>query len=205
MQLVAPLDRSLHRAFRIGDGESQSGPRLGGFAPALETALPLSLGSQYVLTFPFVKVPLVLVSVFVNGGVDVLWESMNDGLQSDDRIVAVRHGAIPRGHSDRFASDLSAHPLVICSTCERDLVDNGEGGHVVSSDHKFGGRPYCIQEPELEGAEGLLDNGLVQALQLDFPGHADGGVSGDWPFADGLFNLFLKADDPGLIYWAFQK
>ncbi len=205
MQLVAPIDRSLHRAFRIGDGESNSGPRLGGFAPDLETALPLARGSQYVLTFPFLQVPQVFVSVFVNGGVDELWKSMNDGLQADDRIVAVRHGATPRGGSDRFASPLSSHPLVVGATCEADLVDDGEGDRVVSSAHKFGGRPYCIQEPELVGAERLLDNGLVQALQLDFPGYADGNVSGDWPFADGLFNLFLKADDPGLIYWAFQK
>lgn len=86
MQLVAPLDRSMHRPFRIGDGDSESGPRLGGRAPALEYALPLASGSQYVLTFPLIEQPVVFASVFVNGGVDVLRESMNDGVQFDDRL-----------------------------------------------------------------------------------------------------------------------
>ncbi len=123
---------------------------------------------------------------------------MNEGVQSDNRVVAIRHGALPRGSSNQFASELSAHPLVISPHSHPDLIDDGEDSGIISSIHKFGGRPYCIQEPELAGANILLENGLVQALQLGFPGHADGKVTGDWPFAGGLFNLFLKPDDdPG--------
>jgi hypothetical protein len=195
----------MHRRFRIGDGESQSGPRLGGLAPALERSLPLSSGSEYVLTFPLFEMPPLFVSVFVNGGVDVLWDAMNSGVQSDDRIVAIRHNEIPRGRSKQFASELSAHPLEISPRTDHDLVDDGTGGTIVYSAHKFGGRPYCIQEPELEGTELLLKQGFVHALQLGFPGRSDGDVSGNWPFADGLFNLFLKPDDPTVTYWAFQK
>ena len=57
--------------------------------------------SQYVLTFPFLLEPAVFVSVFVNGTIEVLWKSMNHGLYSDDRIVAVRHGEALRGEPER--------------------------------------------------------------------------------------------------------
>jgi hypothetical protein len=150
--------------------------------------------------------PAVYVSVFVNGTIEGLGAAMNRGLQSDDRIVASRHGETRRSDSDRYRSELSSHPLKIGEKVAEDLVEDDEGGQVISSVHKFGGRPYCIQEPELEGAEELLDRGYVQALQLDFPAHRyDAKVSGSWPFADGLFNLFLKPQDDSRIYWAFQK
>lgn len=203
MQLVAPLDRSMHRPFRIGDGDSESGPRLGGRAPALEYALPLASGSQYVLTFPLIEQPMVFASVFVMEA-STYSGSMNDGVQSDDRILVVRHGAVFRTRSDRFASELSAHPLLVSPQVSNDLVDDGEGRQIISSDHKFGGRPCCIHELELQGADLAFERGFIQALQLDFPGYSDGNVSGNWPFADGLFNLFLKPDDPDLVCWAFQ-
>ena len=205
MRLVAPMDPGQHRPFRIGDGPSQSGPRLGGRAPLLDVMPSLAPASQYVLTIPFLVDPAVYVSVFVNGALETFWESMNEGLQSDDRIVTVRHGEALRCDSDEFRSDLSAHPLVVAELLEPDMMDDGDGGRGISSYHKLGGRPYCIQEPELEGAEELLGRGYVQALQLDFPSRRDGVVSGSWPFADGLFNLFLTPDEDAPVYWAFQK
>jgi hypothetical protein len=167
---------------------------------------PLAPGSQYVLTFPFLIEPVVYVSVFVNGTIKRLWQSMNDGLQSDDRIVTIQHGDALRGDSDdEIRSELSAHPLLVAELLEPDLVDDGEGGRAIASDHKLGGRPYCIQEPELDGAEELLGRGYVQALQLDFPSSRDGAVSGNWPFTDGLFNLFIAPHGGAPVYWAFQK
>jgi hypothetical protein len=205
MKLVAPLDRSMHRPFRIGDGESWTGPRIGGRAPALDHALPLVAGSQYVLTFPLFEQPVVYVSVFVNGE-DSLWDAMNAGVQSDDRIVTVRHGDVPRGPSDRFESELSSHPLEVSREIRHDVIaPDGDDRQIISSVHKFGGRTHCIQGARLQGADELFDRGLVQVLQLDFPGREDGCVSGNWPFADGLFNLFMKPDEPALTYWAFQK
>jgi hypothetical protein len=73
MRLAAPTDPDQHRPFRIGDGPSQSGARLGGRAPVLDAMPLLAPASQYV--------------------------PMNDGLQSDHRIVAVRHGEAVRGDS----------------------------------------------------------------------------------------------------------
>ena len=127
----------------------------------------LAPASQYVLTIPFLVDPAVYVTVFVNGALETFWESMNDGLQSDDRIVTVRHGEALRGDSDEFRSDLSAHPLVVAELVEADLIDDGVGGRMIASDHKLGGRPYCIQEHELEGAspaDGVISNGWVSCL-----------------------------------------
>ena len=205
MRLAAPTDPGQQRPFHIGDGPSHSGPRLGGRAPTLDAMPSLAPGSQYVLTIPFLVEPAVYVSVFVNGSIEVLVKSMNDGLQSDDRIVAVRHGEALRGDSNEFRSDLSAHPLLVAEMLEHDLVEDGAGGRAISSHHKLGGRPYSIQEPDLDGSEELLGRGYVQALQLDFPGPGDGAVSGDWPFADGLFNLFIAPLEDVPVYWAFQK
>jgi hypothetical protein len=205
MPLIAPADVSMCRRLLIGAGASDAGPRLGGRAPALDVPLSLAEGSQYVLTFPLFEHPDGFVSVFINGGPNTLWSAMNQGLQPDDRILAVRHGATPRGRSERFSSDVSAHPLVIAPDPERDVIVNEQGESLISSGHKLGGKPYCIQEPTLAGADALMARGFVHALQLDFPSRADGAVNGNWPFADGMFNLFIKPDDPDDIRWAFQK
>ena len=124
-----------------------------------------------------------------------------DGSGTRLRLV----GPLPRSRQDDHLSGLSAHPLIVQEHLAEDTVLNGEGGQLISSAHKFGGRAYCVQEPELQGAEALLDSGYVQALQLDFPGSADATVSGDWPFADGIFNLFMHPDESHPVYWAFQR
>ncbi len=89
-----------------------------------------------------------------------------------------------------------------------DRIDDGAGKEVPVSSHKLGGRPYCIQEPELPGADELLTDGWTQVLQLDFPARSP--VRGAWPFLDGLFNVFMRRDSivaPSVrgARWAFQK
>jgi hypothetical protein len=158
-----------------------------------------------VLTFPFVADPPLYFSVFVNGPLADLWKAMNGGLQMDDRIVVVRHGESLRSDSDRWKSNLSAHPLLVHPTLEPDMLDDGDGGMVIASGDKLGGRPHCVQDPELEGSDALLDQGYVQAVQLDFANQGDALVTGNWPFADGLFNLFAKPDPTSPTYWAVQS
>lgn len=69
-----------------------------------------------------------------------------------DCILVVRHGAVFRSRSDRFASELSAHPLLVSPQVSSDLVDDGEGGQIISSDHKFGGHfPGVGRLPRLVG------------------------------------------------------
>ncbi|HNB54542.1 MAG TPA: hypothetical protein PK530_21525, partial [Anaerolineales bacterium] len=86
-----------------------------------------------------------------------------------------------------------------------ELTQNDVGDPVLREGHKFGGRPYCIQEPTLAGVEELLAQGYRQIFQIDFPSPQDGRISGSWPFGDGLFNLFWRPpfeNEP--FYWYLQ-
>ncbi len=129
---------------------------------------------------------------------------MNDGLFTDDRIVVTIHEDLPRGSSEKYSSELTMHPVILGPEQIDTLVDE-EGELVLNSDHKIGGRPYCLQEPELPGAEELFTLGYRQVLQLDFPGYEDGEISGDWPNYGGLFNLFWNIPFDAFPYqWYFQ-
>jgi len=205
MQLYAPVDVALSCPFRIPDGPSQSGPRIGGLAPSLLTPPALHPSAEYILTFPLCVEPLLYASIFRNCASDDFFHALNDGFMADDRIVAAVHPDLPRGESALHASQVSPHPLRLQLPAP-DVLPDGEGGFVTSSDHKLGGRPYCIQEPEVEGADALIAAGYVQVLQVDFPGFEDGNICGPWPFGDGLFNLlwrppFLASE----LRWCIQK
>jgi hypothetical protein len=205
MQLIAPTDRALSCPFRIPDGPSHSGPRIGGLAPSLPVLPDLRPSAEYIITFPLCVEPVLYASLFRNCDPDEFFHALNDGFMSDNRIVAAVHPDLPRGASGLHASQVSPHPLLIQAP-GMDMLADGEGGLVTSSDHKLGGRPYCIQDPELEGAAALFWTGYVQVLQVDFPGFEDGNISGPWPFGDGLFNLlwrppFLASE----LRWCIQK
>ena len=105
-------------------------------------------------------------------------------------MVVLTHPELPVSDAPERNSVLSAHPIVVGSEAP-DLVSDEDGGTVIDSSHKIGGRPYCIQEPELSGAKELFADGYLHVLQLDFPGPPDA-VKGEWPFGGGLFNLFWR-------------
>src|SRR5258708_39432534 len=93
------------------------------------------------------------LSVCVQGE---LWEAMNRGIFSDKRVVAVVHARSARRSDRTYASVLSEHRIVLGDEAPDLVTDQSDdGGPRPMSDHKIGGRPYCIQEPELEGAEAL--------------------------------------------------
>jgi hypothetical protein len=142
------------------------------------------------------------LSIFIQGD---LWNTMNRGIFSDERVAVMAHPPSVRRSDRTYVSVLSEHRIVLGDEAPDLVADQSDDGDPrPMSDHKIGGRPYCIQEPELEGAEALLNRGLLQLLQLDFPDGRDATVSGSWPFADGLFNLF-GAPPFDTFFWAFQK
>ncbi len=172
--------------FVIGDGPSLSGPRLGGRAPEGVRARG---GMEYLLTVPFLTSAQEL-SLFVAGFDELL--PANGSLQAPGLIEVLLHTPAPRRASGEPASSLSEHPLLL-QPVKDDWFVNDDGETVIESSHKLGGRPYFIQgEPDLEAEVAkILRSGYLQILQLDFPGGGgDALVSGDWPFADGLFHLF---------------
>lgn len=200
MRLVAPTEPSRSRPLRILDGASEEGPRLGGRAPE-GVFERLRDPAVYVMTLPLATDPELELSIFRQGE---LWDAMNAGVFSDDRVVAIVHAPSRRRADGRYRSALSEHRIVLGDEVDDIHFDEAADEPRPRSDHKLGGHPYCIQEPELDEGEALLRRGLVQLVQLDFPSSQDGDVSGSWPFADGMFNLF-GAPPFEEWFWAFQK
>ena len=167
---------------------------------------PLRDEAQYFGTFPLYTDPSPLYfSLFINCEFWDLVSSLNLGLQTDDRIVVVTHPALPRSHSTQYASQLISQHSLHIDELAADMVQSDSGEMVIRERHKFGGRPFCIQEPVLPGSEELFAQGYRQLLQIDFPSPADGRVSGNWPFGDGIFNLFWKqslSSEP--YFWYLQ-
>jgi hypothetical protein len=156
------------------------------------------------MTLPLSADPQLFASVFITCSFRELLKARNRGFRTDERITVITHGDdLPRSSSGLWASELSPHPLRI-GEARSDQSKDDEGGVVINSDHKIGGEPYCIQEPELPGAAELFKQGYVQVLQLDVPGAADGGIRGNWPFGDGLFNLFGRPPFEQDFQWFFQ-
>src|SRR5262245_51844282 len=73
MKLHAPLARTRSRSFRIVDGPSEEGPRLGGRAPEGIVEGPPLDGASYLLTIPLASDPALELSVFLRGDV---WDAI---------------------------------------------------------------------------------------------------------------------------------
>jgi hypothetical protein len=199
--LFAPTDLSRCRALRIEARDRRTGPRIGGNGPEGQEAWDLPADTIYFGTFPLSRRPALELSIYARP-FDAFVDAMNEGLRQDDLASCVVHPPARRGTSREHRSELSAHAVRI----GRPRGDATRGEAQPFSGHKIGGRPYCIQEPELEGAAALMRRGFVHVLQIDFPGPEDGDVSGDWPFGDGLFNVLARPPfGPKDIRWAFQK
>ena len=154
-----------------------------GVYPATGTA------SHYFATVPFFRSPILLISIFVGSLVDLL--NIKGRVSAPGVVVPIVHPPFPGGGDLQLASPLSAHWLEALQEVE-DRMKNDEGNLVSRPGHKLGGRPHLIRE-----RDGLLDElrqmdmgGFVHLIQFDFPGRMDAPVSGSWPFADGIFNLF---------------
>jgi hypothetical protein len=89
-----------------------------------------------------------------------------------------------------------------------DAIEDGDGRAITRSRHKIGGRPCVIRERSQSRREldGTLRQGFLLVAQFDFPSGEDALVSGDWPFADGLFAILARTtygDSDWRWYWDF--
>jgi hypothetical protein len=203
--LIFPDNLDYSRPFHFSPEQQPQGPRIGGNMPD-GLSLQLHDHAEYFGTFPLIlgASPLSF-SIFINCRFSELLLALNQEPQSDNRIVAVLHGTTSHSTSNRYASKLSQHGLQIGDTLP-DRIENDGGTQQVRERHKFGGRPYCLQEPTLAGSEVLFNQGYRQVMQIDFPtSRYDGRISGNWPFGDGMFNFFWKYPFLGKeYYWYVQ-
>ena len=181
--------------FRIGDGPSDAGPRLGGRSPA--GVSPEDATLKYFLTIPLGRGEDEL-SVFVDPGYALEHPGQ---IVSTVGVEVVVHTRSQRANEARsFDSTLSPHPLVPIEEVPDEQEENGE--ILPSSANKFGGRPYLVRRGgELEAKVSSLESaGFSQCLQIDFPGSEDALVTGDWPVGTGIFHLLLRTQH-GQVAW----
>lgn len=180
----------------ISEGDSLRGSRIGGTPPRGVFASRQEK-VHYLLTLQLDKVTALEISVFLLCDWEFIASHPRELFDQGSRHVEiVVHNNSVRDASRLDNSLLSAHPLDV----EPVVVDQLTNEETTpSSGHKLGGRPYLIKSaPDLVNSlVGIEKKGFRQLLQLDFPGSRDADISGDWPFGDGMFNLFFS---PGNSY-----
>lgn len=192
MPLLYADDELLCLPITVGAGETQSGARLGGLRP--EGIRPKTASARYFATLPLTQDRETELSVFLAFDFDGMANASRRILtNADDPLEVLVHEARPRANDPDNASELSAHPLEIHGTAPDWFVTGGK--KVIESGHKIGGRPYIEQRSPslLAELERLTSSGFRQFVQIGFPsGRHDAIVTGDWPFADGVFHLLVR-------------
>ena len=202
MRLLCPSDPRRCLPLLIGDGDSEQGARLGGRPPL--NVRPLNKKCVYFISVPMDVAGTTYLSVFVNTSVKRFSEMNAKVLPSGTGVELIEHPAAPRVTQAEAVSEWSEHPLVPLDEIDDDVPL--ETGRVQPlSSHKVGGRPYFVQafKKLRQSVEALEQQGYRQLLQLDFPGKRDAEVGGTWPFGDGVFHVFVKANG-GPFYWFFE-
>ncbi len=190
MRLLCPTDRERCVPLRIITEADAADGRLGGSPPSVP-GLDVE-GLKYFLTVRIAADPERQISVFV-AGYDRIAEVR--GRVNEAGIVrVVVHEFAARMSPSNIDSPLSPHGILILPE-EDDWLDDEDGGRVVRSGHKVGGRPHFVRETTRlrEGMESATRDGFSYVLQVDFPDEDDETVSGPWPFGDGIFGLFARA------------
>lgn len=190
MRLVSPDSDLACVPLRIVDGVGAPGAWLGGRPPE-GVVPPTSPGVlRYFATVPLATEPALCVSVFVADLEEIM--RVRGRVNQTGPLQPVVHSGKPR-ESVKSAHDsaLSEHSLMLLEPAD-DWVEDDDGQQVVRPEHKIGGRPHLVRErPELLASlEGIREQGYFLVAQFDFPSGQDAVVSGDWPFADGMFALF---------------
>jgi len=173
--------------------------RLGG-TPPIEIAPPSgSTGLAYFATLPLVGNPAAHVSIFVSRLEQLM--CMRGRVNPSGGIEVCVHYALPRNPSPTpWDSHLSASRLGVLPEADDWIVDD-DGSRRIRPGHKLGGRPHLIRTNArlIEDLQQLARRKYIHVAQFDFPGADDATVSGNWPFADGIFSLFASqpygADD----------
>lgn len=185
----------------VACGPSESGPRLGGTAPEGVRPSVKTRDTRYLATIPLSDDGEIDVSFFLSLTFD---EMLRDAgrMYQGAAIEPVTHSPRGRGRGDEFKSVLSPHPLDLGGA--RDDWSIEDGGEIIESGHKIGGRAYLIQSTEARRREleRAWSEGFRQFLQLDTP--AEAAVKGDWPFANGMFHAFVRVEDSDRpLRWRF--
>jgi len=163
--------------------------------------------ARYLLTLPFNELGQAEVSVFITAEHASLFKGRGVlHSESDGYLSVVVHSALERDQA-RLDQQMLPPCRIHIGNAIDDLVDaedpDNDGQMVEYSDHKIGGRPYFVSYKQalMDAVSALEKSGGRHLLQLDFPGNGDF-VSGNWPFSDCLFNLYVRFED-GIYNWYY--
>lgn len=185
----------------IENSESGTG-FLGGTPPVGISPLTKFTELAYFATLPLFNQTELWVSIFVAGLEQLM--SVRGRVNPPGGIEVCVHGALPRNSSPTsWDSPLSAGRLRVLPETDDWIVDD-DGSRCIRPGHKLGGRPHLIRTSArlMEDLQQLARRGFIHVAQIDFPGDDDATVSGDWPFADGIFSLFAR-EPYGADDWAW--
>jgi hypothetical protein len=206
MQLASPSSPHTCVPFVIRDGPVTAGCWLGGRPPEGIAPARSDGSKRYFATLPLAAQTAIFVSIFVSELEELM--PARGRLSAVGLIQAVIHPLRPRSRVDSpLDGALSEHSLQFLSPAD-DWVVGEDGERVVRPNHKIGGRPHLVRPaPQLLADLGQLAlEGYSTVVQFDFPSGEDAMVSGDWPFADGMFALLGRepfGPDEWRWYWDF--
>lgn len=198
MRRLSPSDSDSCLPFVISDVGVTPGAMLGGRPPAAVTP-PGAEPRRFFATVPVAEDPALFASIFV-ADMDLLMRCRGE-VTNSNLVSIVVHPETGRGVATPFDSPLSEHALQLLSPVADAALDD-DGVPVPRSGHKLGGRPHIVRPRARLLAElgTLLADGYSQVVQFDFPHGRDAVVSGDWPFADGMFCV-LARESSGWSDW----
>lgn len=191
MRPASPSSDQYCLPLRIVDGPGLPGAFLGGRPPRGVAPKPESGPLRFFGSVPLTVEPELCASLFV--------ADLEQLLQARGRLNAlgllevVIHPAAEEREVDPspLSSPLSEHGLRLLEPAS-DRILGDEGEEVFRPGHKIGGRPHLIRVSAqlVDSIEACRAGGFSLAAQFDFPSGDDAAVTGDWPFADGMFALF---------------
>jgi hypothetical protein len=162
---------------------------------------------RYFATVPVSLEPELCVSIF-SAELDALMEARGRVNRAGGLLELMPHSVADRNPTaSQYDSALSEHSLAFLQATD-DWIEDHEGRRIVRPEHKIGGRPHLVRDlPVLVDAlKNLEAEGYSLMAQFDFPCGEDALVSGDWPFADGIFALLGRSVPSGWDwrwYWDY--
>jgi hypothetical protein len=189
MRLISPRSPLACVPFIISNGSGTPGCWLGGRPPEGITQSSANGLQRYFATVPLAREPALFVSIFTSD-LDELMPA-RARVNEVGLIQIVTHPLSPRGRlRSPLDSALSEHSLQLL-TAAADWVAGDDAERSVRPNHKIGGIPHLVRPaPQLTADLGhFAAEGYSTVAQFDFPSGDDAPVSGDWPFADGMFAL----------------
>jgi len=176
--------------------------RVGGTPP--QGIIPKLNNARYFATLSLKQSDELQISVFLCFGFDTMFDEAFRIVGSEDALVEiVAHKYARRGDSAQFRSELSPCDLKVLEGKKEDRA--APYGY-----SKLGGCPFLIREKNNLSTQiaGMLSGGFVHHTQLAFPLTGDVLHSGNWPFADGIFHLFVKQQQSSFdwrCFWQYES